>query len=268
MTDQPIAAAADLDIGAPAPQAQQPPMNLPAPPAGFVNPGSLGYVDQQGNLRAMLSSEQLATARKDWLDVFDRGARDAWRDGGDPSAYGPEARTAWAAKFDQAALQDNHAPVEPVSPQEIMRREQHGLPGNTPTPADYKPLYGQFLADKGTEHLARFDAEVRQWAAHVGLEANLGKAMIERMVELAPKLRVMEPEGRTRWIDQNEQTLLQRAGSAEALAAMREAAKAVLRPGENKLSAAIADSFLLSDPWILLSLANHSRAVASYYGRK
>ena len=267
MNDQPIAAAADLDLGAPAPQSQQLPINLPAPPGGFVNPGSLGYVDQTGALRAMLSSEQLATARKDWVDVFDRGARDAWRDGGDPAAYTPEVRTAWAAKFDTAALQDNHTPVEPVSPQEIMRREQHGLPGNTPTPSDYKPLYGQFLADKGVEHLGRFHAEVTEWAAHVGLEANLGKAMIERMVELGPKLRNMEPEERTRWTDQQEQFLLQRAGGAEALAAMRESAKAVLRPGENKLSAAIADSLLLTDPWILTSLWNHGRAVASY-GRK
>jgi hypothetical protein len=266
MTDQPIAAAADLDIASPPQPA--PAANLPAPPAGFVNPGSVGYVDQTGALRAQLSTEQLTTARKDWLDVFDRGARDAWRDGGDPAAYTPEARIAWAAKFDAAALQDNHTPVEPTSPQEIMRREQHGLPGNTPQPSDYKPLYGQFLADKGTEHLARFDAEVREWAAHVGLESNLGKAMIERMVELGPKLRDMPPEERQQWQDQNEQTLLQRAGSAEALAAMRESAKAVLKPGENALSAAIADSFLLSDPWILLSLANHSRAVASYYGSK
>jgi hypothetical protein len=246
MTETPTAAATDLDVRfadrTPPPQ-PAPAANLPAPPAGFVNPGSLGYVDETGALRAMLSSEQLATARKDWLDVFDRGAREARWNGGDQAAYSPEARTAWAAKFDAAALQDNHAPVEPLSPQEIMRREQHGLPGNPPTPSDYKPLYGQFLADKGTEHLARFDAEVREWAAHVGFESNLGKAMIERMIELGPRLRDMEPEDRTRLIAQNEQILLQRAGSAEALAAMREAAKAVLRPGENKLSAAIAEFF-------------------------
>ena len=188
-------------------------------------------------------------------------------DGGDPSAYGPEARVAWAAKFDAAALQDNHAPVEPVSPQEIMRREQHGLPGNPPTPSDYKPLYGQFLADKGTEHLARFDAEVREWAAHVGLEANLARLLLNAWSSWGRVYAKWSPETGRAGSDQNEQTLLQRAGSAEALAAMREAAKAVLRPGQNKLSAAIADSLLLTDPWILTSLGNHSRAVKSY-GRK
>ena len=60
---------------------------------------------------------------------------------------------------------------------------------------------------------------------------------------------------------------MQRAGSAEALAAMREAAKAVLRPGENKLSAAIAEFFPRATRGYSFSLANHSRAVESY-GRK
>ena len=47
----------------------------PPTPAYFINPGSAGYVDQTGHLRATLSTEQLATARADWLDAFDRRPR-------------------------------------------------------------------------------------------------------------------------------------------------------------------------------------------------
>ena len=114
--------------------------------------------------------------------------------GGDQSAYTPEARTAWAAKFDAAALQDNHAPGRAVvaagdhAPRATRSARQ---------PADPERLQAALwsvLADKGTEHLARFDAEVREWAAHVGFENNLGKAMIERMIELGPRLRDMSPK--------------------------------------------------------------------------
>jgi len=93
--------------------------NLPAPPGGIVNPGANAYVDQTGNLRATLAPDVLQSARADWVDIFDRGAREAKFFGKDLSGYSPEARVAWVARFDAAAAGDKMAPVEPPSAEMI-----------------------------------------------------------------------------------------------------------------------------------------------------
>src|SRR6185437_444428 len=98
MTESSNAAATDLSVtwggNPPAPPSPQPApsANLPAPPGGIVNPGTQGYIDQQGNLRATLSSEQLASARADWLAVFDNQARTARAHGDDLTPWSSEAR--------------------------------------------------------------------------------------------------------------------------------------------------------------------------------
>ncbi len=247
------------------------PLPEPPTPAYFINPGSAGYVDQTGQLRATLSTEQLATARADWLDAFDRQAKDARFSGGDLSKYGPEQRAAWAAKFDAAALSDNLAPMEPPTAEMVQARQEYMLPSN-PTPADYKPSYGDFAKDKTTEHLGQFNTEMTQWAAAVGFAPEIGTAVIERLVEVAPRLAGMSPEQRAEWVDQQDQIMLQRVGSPQALAELKEQAKKALGIAKgNKFSEAAAKAEALNDPWLLTTLANHARAVAGFsakYGRK
>ena len=256
-------AVADLGVGLPPPPA-------PPTPAGFINPGSAGYVDQQGNMRATLSAEQLATERSAWLDVFDRRAKDARFAGRDLSEFSPEARAAWAAKFDAAALNDNLAPMEPPSAEMVQARQEFMLPFN-PTPADYKPSYGDFAKDKTTEHLGQFNTEMTRWAAAVGFSPEIGTAVIERLVEVAPRLAAMTPEQPAEWVDQQDQIMLQRVGSPQALAELKEQAKKALAIAKgNRFSEAAAKAEALNDPWLLMTLANHARAVAGFsakYGK-
>ena len=146
---------------------------------------------------------------------------------GDLSKYGPEQRAAWAAKFDAAALNDNLAPMEPPSAEMVQARQEFMLPSN-PTPADYKPSYGDFAKDKTTEHLGQFNTEMTRWAAAVGFSPEIGTAVIERLVEVAPRLAVMTPEQRAEWVDQQDQIMLQRVGSPQALAELKEQAKKAL----------------------------------------
>ena len=88
----------------------------------------------------------MATERSAWLDVFDRRAKDARFSGGDLSEFGPEARTAWAAKVDSAALADNLAPLEPPSAEKVQARAEYMLPFN-PTPRTNRTM--ETLAGSG-----------------------------------------------------------------------------------------------------------------------
>jgi len=76
------------------------------------------------------------------------------------------------------------------------------------------------------------------------LEPALGTAIIERLVELGPKLEAMSPEARTVWRTSRRGLFLQKVGTEEALAELKQRAKAVLgaAKGNTKFSAGVANS--------------------------
>jgi hypothetical protein len=243
----------------PAPDSATP--NLPAPPGAPVNPGASSFVSYTGETRAMLSTTQLEAERKGWAEIFDRNAASARFDGRDMAAYSAEARAAWLAKFDAAALADRLTPVEAPSVDEVRHAQEHMLPAVDPRPADFNPSLGKLAQELPPERFANVLTETRQFAADMNFLPELGVAVIDRVAELGPQLKAMTPEARAGWIDKQEQIALRLAGSEEALAEMKERAKTVLTASKNKLAGIIASDPILADPWLLTTLVNHSRAL-------
>ena len=244
-------AAVDLGISAE--------ITLPAAPAGFVNPGSDGYVDQTGQLRALRSPEQLAQDRADWIRSFDNAAETArYARDDDAGKYTPDARAEHIARFDAAARADGMNPLEPPSPELQRHADLHLIPLN-PKPTDYRPQLGDHSAS---------GPEMTALAAEIGFMPGIGTAFLERLVVLADEKKAMTPEARESWAAQKRDELLRRVGGSEqALAEQTARAKAELTKitgvGKN-LAAAIASDVVFNDWYLHSILVNHSRARESF----
>jgi hypothetical protein len=239
----------------------------PAPAPAFEPPAPAfsTTMDSFGGAHVTLSPERLSAERAAVLSAWDSRAATARFNPHDAALYTPERRAAFAAEFDRACAADGMTAIEPPSADVIRHHDEHALPFD-PKPQDYRPVFSPQLArDLPAENLANVHAETTAWAAAVGFAAPLGTAIVERIAELGPKLRDMTPEARADWIATSQRNALRLVGSQENLDQMRVEARAALAiAGDNPFGKGVANSTLLNDPWLTLTLANHARAVAAF----
>lgn len=185
-----------------------------------------------------------------------------------PDAQMTSARATWIAAghdakaFDEAIKADGYAPIEAPAPELVAHYKEHGLPLE-PKPASYSPAFDEgFAADKTPEHLAKFNAEMTDWAAGMGFSAPTGNAVIEHLTKVAPQVSRMSAEEQATWKGEQERLALRVVGTEEALAAHRERARAALGMVKGELGQALAKSPVLDDFFLTLTLSNHAERLA------
>jgi len=96
-----------------------------------------------------------------------------------------------------------------------------------PKAEDYNPFYGDFLKDEGTARLSAFNAEVTGWAAEMHLEPALAQPSLSAWSSSVPSWRQCRLR-HERFGGPAGEVVLQKVGTEEALAELKQRAKAVL----------------------------------------
>jgi AAA domain-containing protein/bifunctional DNA primase/polymerase-like protein len=189
------------------------------------------------SIAASRTTEQVQSWREDWI-----------KQGHDP------------AKFDTAHKVDGVEPPPPaIDPVVARHHADHGIPID-PKPADYAGVrFAQLRPDLDTSKLLGVSQATQAFAAGLKIDPTIGKALIERVVELGAKLSAMQPAERETWVAAQEEALLKHAGSEEALAQLRKDAREALTiGGENDISKGLATGIGVLDPWVTRTLGGGS----------
>jgi hypothetical protein len=254
------------DTHATAPTAQPTEPTAPIPTAGVT-----AQMGPDARLVVSMPGDMLAQMRARHLDSFDQSARLAKFSPGspgsatDPASFTDEARQVWLAKFDKAAQEDGLMPVAPPAADVVQAHANFGLPIDV-KPSDYRPVYNpDFAASLPAARLVLLNTELTTWAAETGFQAAAGTAVIELLSELGPRLIAMDQDQRAAWQDSQERLALQTLKTPEAVAKLKEQAKAALGIAKgNPFSKAVLSSLHLSDFRLLLALAAHGQKVEGF----
>ena len=188
-----------------------------------------------------LSPDQLRAHREEWV-----------KHGHDP------------AKFDAALLAEGVQLAAESSREIAEHHTQFGIPERSDPAAYSGANFGELAKQLPTERLANVAQATREWASSMRFNPELGVAMIERIAEVGPKVAAMTEAGREQWALHNRAFNLRHAGSEQALEQLLADAKMALQiAGDNAISAKLATS-ILSEPWILRTLATHGRAFVEF----
>lgn len=129
-----------------------------------------------------------------------------------------------------------------------------------PKPEMYTPHWGPLRTELAP---AEFDATVKAWtgwAAGMGFSANLGKAVLEHMVDLGRRVGSMSPEARESFAIEQESRGMMAEGPDAYRAMKADAHKALQRAGAgNPVSKFLKEGAFL-DHWTLGTLARYHRS--------
>jgi hypothetical protein len=121
---------------------------------------------------------------------------------------------------------------------------------------DYIPHGGRTLTPG---QLAEFNREATTWLSTIGLEPNLGAAVVERAMVVGKTFAKMTEAQRSLWkIEQRQQAERSLGGAEQLDAAITSAARAIKAAGASPFTQALVSAGILNDAWILRTLSTHS----------
>jgi hypothetical protein len=121
-------------------------------------------------------------------------------------------------------------------------------------PANYRPLYGRFAEEVSTEQLALVDKELTGWAAEMKFAPAVGRAIVQRCVDVGTSLRAKTPEALTSWLADQDAALLRIAGGDQGMVdKWKDGATKYLQGKGSKWTP--ANSIALRDAWAVRTLA-------------
>lgn len=131
-------------------------------------------------------------------------------------------------------------------------------------PEDFRINYhGLVPAETPLADVIALNQAGTEWAAQVGLTAEVGSAVIERALTVGRALDAMPSPDRTLWITGQRQQFERMAGGPEKAAERLALAASALKRGGKAFTAGLLASGALHDAFVVAQLANHAERTAA-----